>query len=71
VPQDHKVPQGRLKVSVVPAGLLIFCNYPGIEMPGYFQMFLWNKIKRMASRPQGLTSRRGGHTADQGFIKWS
>jgi hypothetical protein len=30
-------------VSAVPAGLDIFSNYPGIEMPGYSRLFLRNR----------------------------
>jgi hypothetical protein len=41
--ENFKVLKGRTKASVVPAGLGILRICPGIEMPGYFQMFLWNK----------------------------
>jgi hypothetical protein len=41
----NKVPQGRPKFQPSLRDLSFSLMYPGIEMPGYFQMFLWNRLK--------------------------
>jgi hypothetical protein len=32
----------RFENPVVPPGLFLFCEQPGVETPGYFQRFRWN-----------------------------
>jgi hypothetical protein len=42
----HPVPQGRLKTAFLfnrPCGTRFFQTFPGIEMPGYFRLFLRNR----------------------------
>jgi hypothetical protein len=65
----HPVPQGRLKTAFLfnrPCGTRFFQTFPGIEMPGYFRLFLRNRTPAQKSRcarvyervPAGLTGNR-------------